>query len=139
MMDCSLRRFQLLQIQIVCCICNRLHEDVRSPTLYNADTDEYLQITGDLLAGDIITVTTKTGNKTVTLDRGGVKTNIINRLVSGSTWLTLREGRNRFYLCGTGLTKLRVKIIHTNAYLGYNDADRSLQDDSGERCPHDHA
>lgn len=65
-------------------------EDARSPTLYNADTDEYLQITGEILAGDIITVTTKTGHKTVTLDRGGVKTNIINRLVSGSTWLTLR-------------------------------------------------
>ena len=71
-------------------------EDARSPTLYNADTDEYLQITGDLQAGDIITVTTKTGNKTVTLNRGGVKTNIINRLVSGSTWLTLREGKNLF-------------------------------------------
>ena len=70
------------------------------------------------VTGDIITVTTKTGNKTVTLDRGGVKTNIINRLVSGSTWLTLREGKNRFYLRGTGLQNLRVKIIHTNAYLG---------------------
>ena len=51
-------------------------EDARSPTLYNADTDEYMQITGDILAGDIITVTTKTGHKTVTLDRGGVKTNV---------------------------------------------------------------
>ncbi|WP_415933004.1 phage distal tail protein [Ruminococcus champanellensis] len=90
----------------------------RSPTLYNADTDEYLQITGEILAGDIITVTTKTGHKTVTLDRGGVKTNIINRLVSGSTWLTLREGRNRFYLRGTGLQNLKVTIVHTNAYLG---------------------
>lgn len=52
----------------------------RSPTIYNADTDEYLQIKGDIFNGDIITVTTKTGNKTVTLDRGGEKTNIINRL-----------------------------------------------------------
>ena len=93
-------------------------DDVRSPTLYNADTDEYLQITGDLQAGDIITVTTKTGNKTVTLNRGGVKSNIINRLVSGSTWLTLREGKNRFYLRGTGLNNLKVRIVHTNAYLG---------------------
>lgn len=92
--------------------------DVRSPTLYNEDTDEYLQITGDLLAGDIVTVTTKTGNKTIMLNRGGVKTNIINRLVSGSTWLILREGLNRFYLRGTGLQNLKVKIIHTNAYLG---------------------
>lgn len=93
-------------------------DNVRSPTLYNADTDEYLQITGDLQAGDIITVTTKTGNKTVTLNRGGVKSNIINRLVSGSTWLTLREGKNRFYLRGTGLNNLKVRIVHTNAYLG---------------------
>ena len=93
-------------------------DNVRSPTLYNADTDEYLQITGDLQAGDIITVTTKTGNKTVTLNRGGVKSNIINRLVSGSTWLTLREGKNRFYLRGTGLNNLKVKIVHTNVFLG---------------------
>lgn len=92
-------------------------EDARSPTLYNADTDEYLQITGELQTGDIITATTKTGHKTVTLDRSGVKTNIINRLVSGSTWLTLREDKNRFYLCGTGLQNLRVMLIHTNAYL----------------------
>ena len=92
--------------------------DASSPTLYNADTDEYLQITGDLQAGDIITVTTKTGNKTVTLNRGGVRSNIINCLVSGSTWLTLREGKNRFYLRGTGLNNLKVRIVHTNAYLG---------------------
>lgn len=92
--------------------------DASSPTLCNADTDEYLQITGDLQAGDIITVTTKTGNKTVTLNRGGVRSNIINRLVSGSTWLTLREGKNRFYLRGTGLNNLKVIIVHTNAYLG---------------------
>ena len=50
-----------------------------SPTIYNADTDEYLQIIGEILNGDIITVTTRTGNKTVTLERGGVKTNIICR------------------------------------------------------------
>ncbi|MBO5320496.1 MAG: phage tail family protein [Ruminococcus sp.] len=92
--------------------------DASSPTLYNADTDEYLQITCDLQAGDIITVTTKTGNKTVTLNRGGVRSNIINRLVSGSTWLTLREGKNRFYLRGTVLNNLKVRIVHTNAYLG---------------------
>ncbi len=89
-----------------------------NPTLYNAETDEYMQIQGEIQNGDKITITTKTGNKTVTLEREGVTTNIINRLVSGSTWLTLREGLNRFYLRGTGLQNLKVKIIHTNAYLG---------------------
>ena len=77
-----------------------------------------MQIQGEIQNGDKITITTKTGNKTVTLEREGMTTNIINRLVSGSTWLTLREGLNRFYLRGTGLQNLKVKIIHTNAYLG---------------------
>jgi len=34
----------------------------------------------------------------VTLTRNGVDSNIINRLVAGSTWLTLREGQNTFHV-----------------------------------------
>ena len=91
----------------------------RNSTIYNADTDEYMQIQGEIEEGDVVTITTKTGNKTVTLEREGITTNIINRLVSGSTWLTLREGENRFYLrAAEGLPNLKVKIIHRNAYLG---------------------
>lgn len=91
----------------------------KNPTLYNAETDEYMQILGDIEEGDIIRITTKTGNKTVTLERGGVQENIINHLVSGSTWLTLREGENKFYLrASSGLQNLKVRLIHRNAYLG---------------------
>lgn len=91
----------------------------RNPTLYNAVTDEYMQIRGDIEEGDVITITTKTGNKTVTLERGGVTENIINRLVAGSTWLQLREGENKFYLrAASGLQNLKVQLIHRNAYLG---------------------
>jgi frataxin-like iron-binding protein CyaY len=91
----------------------------KNPTLYNTETDEYMQIQGEIEEGDTITITTKTGNKTVTLEREGVTTNIINRLVSGSTWLTLREGENHFRLTAVGGTKnLKVQIIHRNAYLG---------------------
>ncbi len=91
----------------------------KNPTIYNAVTDEYMQILGELKDGDIITITTKTGNKTVTLEREGVVTNIINRLVSGSTWLTLRPGENKFYVrASEGLSSLKVRLIHRNAYLG---------------------
>lgn len=91
----------------------------KNPTIYNAVTDEYMQILGELKDGDIITITTKTGNKTVTLEREGVVTNIINRLVSGSTWLTLRSGENKFYVrASDGLSELKVRLIHRNAYLG---------------------
>ncbi len=91
----------------------------KNPTIYNALTDEYMQIFGDIKDGDIITITTKTGNKTVTLEREGVATNIINRLVSGSTWLTLKQGENQFYVrASEGLSSLKVRLIHRNAYLG---------------------
>ena len=88
-------------------------------TIYNADTGEYLQIKGDILKGDVITITTKTGNKTVTLTRNGVDSNIINRLVSGSTWLSLREGKNTFHVQAVrGVKNLKVTLMHRNAYLG---------------------
>ena len=91
----------------------------RNVTLYNNDTDEYMQIQGEIEEGDTITITTKTGNKTVTLEREGVSANIINRLVSGSTWLTLRGGENHFRVTAVGgIQGLKVQIIHRNAYLG---------------------
>ena len=91
----------------------------KNPTIYNALTDEYMQISGDIQKGDVITMTTKTGNKTVLLKREGVVTNIINRLVSGSTWLNLKAGENKFYVrASEGLSSLKVRLIHRNAYLG---------------------
>ena len=90
-----------------------------TPTIYNADTGEYLQIKGEILKGDVITITTKTGNKTVTLTRNGVDSNIINRLVSGSTWLSLREGKNTFHVQAVrGVKNLKVTLMHRNAFLG---------------------
>lgn len=93
--------------------------DAMTPTIYNADTGEYLQIRGELLKGDVITITSKTGNKTVTLTRNGVDFNIINRLVSGSTWLSLREGKNAFHVQAVrGVKNLKVTLMHRNAFLG---------------------
>jgi hypothetical protein len=90
-----------------------------TPTIYNADTGEYLQIKGEILRGDIITISTKTGNKTVTLTRNGVDSNIINRLVAGSTWLTLREGLNTFHvLTVRNVKNLKITLMHTNSFLG---------------------
>ena len=91
----------------------------KNPTIYNALMGEYMQISDDIQKGDIITITTKTGNKTVLLEREGVVTNIINRLVSGSTWLNLKAGENKFYVrASEGLSSLKVRLIHRNAYLG---------------------
>ena len=40
-------------------------------------------------------------------------------LVSGSTWLTLKEGTNIFRVEAVrGVKKLRVTLMHRNSYLG---------------------
>ena len=94
-------------------------DDASTPTIYNADTGEYFQIKGELLKGDVIIISTKTGHKTVTLTRNGVDSNIINRLVTGSTWLQMYEGENTFHVtAGKNIKNLKVTIIHRNAYLG---------------------
>ncbi len=94
-------------------------DNAMTPTIYNADTGAYLRINGEVLKGDIITITTKTGNKTITLNRNGVDSNIINSLVSGSTWLQLSEGKNTFHIEAVRNCKnLKVIFFHTNAYLG---------------------
>ena len=92
---------------------------VGTPTIYNADTGAYLRITGDILEGDKITITTRHGHRTVTLTRNGVSTPIMNRWVSGSDWLELPTGESHFYLTAMkGLKYLIVTFRHTDAYLG---------------------
>lgn len=86
-------------------------------TIYNVGTGEYLQIKGDIQPNDVITITTGTGNKTISLNRGGgYSENVINWLVYGSTWLMMHQGTNRFRL--EAPDGFSAKIIHTNAYLG---------------------
>ena len=91
----------------------------KNPTISTARTDDYMQMSRDNQQGAVITITTKTGNKPVLLEREGVVTNIINRLVSGSTWLNLKTGENKFYVTASeGLNRIKVRLIHRNAYLG---------------------
>lgn len=92
-------------------------KDGRIPAIYN-DFGEYLIINGELAAGEVVTITTKTGNKTVTLTHNNVESNIINRLAAGSAWFTLKKGENAFFLSGNNVRNFRVTIIHTDAFLG---------------------
>lgn len=87
-----------------------------SPIIYNTATEEYLQIRGEIRKGDKLIITTKTGNKTVTLIRNGIAENAINRLAAGSTWLTVRPGENRFRVDGG--QNLKITFEHTDAFLG---------------------
>ena len=51
--------------------------------------------------------------------RNGVDSNILNRLVAGSTWLTLREGLNTFHVQAVrNIKNLKITLMHTNSFLG---------------------
>lgn len=90
---------------------------VTNPTIYNNDTREYFGLNFTLALGDVVTVNTKSGEKSVTLLRDGVKTNLINKVTMGSTWLTLASGDNQFtYDVDSGEELLVVVFTHRTRY-----------------------
>lgn len=92
--------------------------DTREKLVIN--TDKLKQMTGStIVAGDNITIHTHKGNKSITLLRDGVTTNILNCREKGSKWFTLKKGDNLFaYTAETGATNLQFTICNRNAYDG---------------------
>ena len=93
---------------------------ISNPKIIDYLTGEFMKIDIDMVTGDLITITTGQGNKTVTLLRNGVKTNIFNLLSKNSTWLQLDTGGGTYvYEVGTGtVTNLNVTIKHYDLYEG---------------------
>lgn len=88
--------------------------------VYNYDTREYIGVNFQMIRGDRITITTGQGNKTATLLREGVSTNIFNEIMEGSTWLQLPPGgMTMVYSVEAGLsTNLILTVRHFNLYEG---------------------
>ena len=91
-----------------------------NPKVIDYLTAEFMEIETTMQAGDIITITTGQGNKTVTLLRSGVKTNIFNLFSKNSTWLQLDvNGGIYTYEVGSGLrSDLIITIRHYDLYEG---------------------
>lgn len=96
-----------------------LRATVRSlqPRIYNLGTGEWMGFLVDMFPGDILTVDTTQGQKSVYLESGGVKSNYINTVMVGSTWLQLAPGENVIsYTADEGIVHLG--IYHMNKYQG---------------------
>lgn len=97
-------------------------------TIYNAGTREVMRIdtnklaalTGEgIVAGDEITIKTTKGDKSITLLRGGVTTNILNCLDKNADWFQLVKGDNVFvYTAETGNSNLQFRIENRVIYEG---------------------
>lgn len=97
-------------------------------TIYNAGTREVMRIdtnklaalTGEgIVAGDEITIKTTKGDKSITLLRGGITTNILNCLDKNADWFQLVKGDNVFvYTAETGNSNLQFRIENLVIYEG---------------------
>lgn len=88
------------------------------PSIINVETQESLSMTIDLVAGDIIRVSTGYGQKRAELIRGGVTTNVFNSVDAESTWLQLNVGDNLLRYDATETDNIEVSIYYEMAYLG---------------------
>lgn len=93
---------------------------VVNPKIFNYITQEYIGVNFTLQAGDLITITTQEGQKSVTLLRNGTETNIFNYLMKDITWLQLPLGGAVFvYTVDSGLiANLNVTIKHFDLFEG---------------------
>ena len=86
------------------------------------NTDRLKTIMGTetaIIKGDTIVINTVRGDKSITLLRDGVTTNILNCLDRGSKWFTLMKGDNIFsYDAETGASNLQFYIVNKVAYDG---------------------
>lgn len=95
-------------------------EPVKNPEIIDYATSEFMKINITMQIGDLITITTSQGNKTITLLRGGVRTNIFNLLDKNSTWLQLDVNDSVYvYTVDEGnVTDLEITIKHYDLYEG---------------------
>jgi hypothetical protein len=69
-------------------------DQIVNPKFYNRTANTFFGIDIEMSQGDLITVNSLIGQKSVTLLRDGVTTNILSDRTDGSTWLTLGPGEN---------------------------------------------
>ena len=78
-----------------------------------------MKITGTLLTGDDIVISTVKNSKYVRLLRDGMYSNILNRVDKNPDWFELRKGDNAFaYTADEGIRNLEFRIGFGILYEG---------------------
>lgn len=92
---------------------------VLNPKIYNVDTSDRMTLSAEMQAGDEITINTRKKEKSITLLRDGVQTNIVGKLDAGSTWFNLIPGDNIFtYEADESPEHLQCIFIINNQFEG---------------------
>ena len=92
---------------------------VVNPMLIDVNTLESIKLNRTLVAGEVVTINTRRGQKRIESTLNGITTNIFNTIVFGSTFLQLDIGDNLFrYTADENEDALEVSIYHSTKYVG---------------------
>lgn len=93
---------------------------ITNPKIYDYETGAFIGLNFTMQLGDLVTINTNPGKKSVTLQRDGVTSNIFNALMKGITWLQLPFGGGVYALeVESGEPgDLRISISHNDLYEG---------------------
>lgn len=93
--------------------------EMTNPTLYRTDTGQMIKVLVAMELGDVVEVSTISGEKRVTLISDGVETNALNLLDAASSWITLEPGDNTFQTgADTYPENLACTFEYSNLYEG---------------------
>ena len=99
----------------------RIYADgtVVTPKIFNTKTNEYFILNTTLIGADEVIINTRRGEKSVTLLRSGVKSNIVGTIAPGSSWFQLAPGNNTFMLgADASAENMQVTFEIINQYEG---------------------
>ena len=92
---------------------------VVNPRIFKADTGDFFALTATINEGDKIILNTISGERSVTLIRDGVISNIINSIVEGSKWFTMEPDENIFaWECESGTDNVEFVFYPPCQYEG---------------------
>lgn len=94
--------------------------EVINPSIFNKQTGEFFKLNFTMKTGDVITIDTNQGKKSVTLYRSGENINIFNSISQDSTWLSLSPGDNIMTYEADSETRrnMTVRFFHRYQYEG---------------------
>lgn len=88
--------------------------------IFDYITKDFIGVDFEMIPGDLIRINTSQGQKSITLIRNAIESNIFNSLMKDSTWLQLAAAGSVYvYTLETGsLEDVEVTIKHKNLYEG---------------------
>lgn len=97
-----------------------LSDNVTNPKITNNKTNEFIEVLINLLKGDIVEISTVSGDKYAKLIRGEVETDIINNVTNNSSFdLALNVGMNDLGIsnASNNVTNMKTSLEYVPAFM----------------------